>query len=463
MDEFDGADIIANSVTKYHKITEAHVRIDAAKKYHASGKYPYIDSKGGEQIIFFADIEPDTIFQTRAKGLVEEDKGFYLSDKFDFYGTVELVASNQFLTFDGATRIKHDCDQFAKNWLKFKTEIDPNNIQIPVSTDMSDLNGNPIAVGLVRRNAGDMDSINIYPAFLSALERPNDFVMFTSSGVLNYNEDAKEFRIANVDKLINREENGNYIALNTESCSMEGDGQVDMALNLPDVEFKPYGTVSYDAVTKSTTMNLSGGLEFFMDKKVIEMMAEDIKTTEGLGAIDFGRTTLKQAVTELVSKEEAENLKTEYTIKGPEAIKKLPKELSTAPVFFSNLRLEWNDRANGFVSKPITGVVALFGDPLFKDFTVRYLVKYSVEGGDFGTKMGYYIELPGKEDVPGNYYFFWFERRKNNTTVQINTTNKALQAYISELKDDKLKDKKLSFELRSQSDKLGTFKSDFGE
>lgn len=463
MDEMEGAEIVANSITKYHKITEAHVRIDAAKAYQASGKYPYIDSKGGEQIIFFADIKPDTAFQTRATGQIDEEKNFHLSDRFDFYGTVELMASDQFLTFDGATRINHDCDQFAKNWLKFRTEIDPNNIQIPVSTDMKDLNENAIAVGLVRRNAGDVDSLSIYPAFLSALERPTDFVMFTSSGVLNYNETAKEFRIASPEKLINREEKGNYVALHIESCSMEGDGMVDMQLNLPDVEFKPYGVVNYNAASKKTTMNLSGGLEFFMDKKVIEYIGEDIKSSEGLGNIDFPRTTLKQAITEQVSKEEAENIQTDYTIKGPEEIKKLPKEMGTSPFYLSNLKLEWNDRAGGLLSKPITGVVALFGDPLFKDFTVRLAIQYSVEGGQFGTKVGFLVELPGAEDRPGNTYFMSLERRKNNTSVFVYATNKELTNYMAELKDDKLKHKKVEVILTSKPGRLTQFRSLFGE
>ncbi|MCB9223217.1 MAG: hypothetical protein H6582_03485 [Crocinitomicaceae bacterium] len=462
MDELLNAEIVANFITKYHKITEAKVQVKAARDYHASGKYVYVDSRGGEQNIYFADIQPDTLFQTVAIGNIGEEANFHLSDKFDFYGKVELVAANQFLIFNGATRINHSCDQFAKNWLKFRAEIDPGNIQIPVDENMKDLNDNPIAVGLVRRNTMDFDSISIYPTFLSALERPGDFIMFTSSGVLNYNEDAKEFRIASPEKLINREEKGNYIALHIESCSMEGDGLIDLAINLPDVEMKTYGVVDYNAAKKTTTMNLSGGLEFYMDKKVIEFMAEDVKTTEGLGAIDFGRTTLKQAVSELVSKEEAENMKTEYTINGPEGIKKLPKEMSDAPIFLSNLRLEWNDRGKGLISKPITGLVSLFGDPLFKDFTVKFAVQYSVEGGNSGTKLGFLVELPGGEK-PGNYYFFAFERVKQTTALYIITSNKEVQEYIASLKEDKTKQKKLSFELRSKTDKMLQFKGLFGE
>lgn len=461
MDKLNNSRIVANFITKYHEIVEANVQILAAKEYQADGKYKYTDSQGGEQMIYFADIKPDTTDQTMAIGNVAEDAGFYLSDKFDFYGQVELYAANQFLIFNGATRIKHDCDQFAKNWLKFRTEIDPNNIQIPVEENMKDLNDNPIAVGLVRRNAGTYDSLGIYPAFLSALERPDDYVMFTSSGVLNYNEDSKEFRIASPEKLVNREENGNYIALHTGSCSMEGDGLVNLQLNLPDVEFKVYGVVDYNAAKKTTTMNLSGGMDFFMDKKVVDYIHEDIKTTEGLGAIDFNRTTLKQAISEQVSKEEAENIKTEYTIKGPDEVKKLPKEMATSPFYLSNLRMEWNDRAKGFLSQPITGLVAIYGDPLFKDFTVKLAVQYSVEGGQFGTKLGFLIELPGGEK-PGNYYFFRFERLKNTTVVNITTSNKEVQNYISELKDDKLKDKKLSFKLRSKTNYMLEFNGLFG-
>ena len=465
MDEFEGAEIVANSVTKYHKILEAHVGITARQAYQASGKYSYIDSKGEEQLIFFADIKPDTAFQTRAKGQIAEDAGFYLSEQFEFYGTVELAAQEQFLTFDGATRIKHDCPEFARNWLKFRTMIDPNNIQIPVSTEMTDLNGKPIAVGLVRRNTNIIENIEIYPTFLSALDSVNDFVMFTSHGVLNYNEDAKEFRIASPEKLIDRAEQGNYISLHTESCSMEGDGMVDMSMNMPDVEFKAYGVVNYNAASKKTTMNLSGGLEFYMEDKLLEFIVEDILGTEGLGAVDIGRTTLKQAITELTGDVEvAQDIEAKYlTEGGVEAIKKLPKEMESAPFFFTNMRMEWVPRANGLVSQPITGIVSASGKPLFKDFTVRIMIRYFSEGKSSGTQMGMLIELPGKDaESPGNTYFIALEGRgKAATNVYIYSTNKEMTNYLAELKSDKLKQKKVEIQSGAKPAKtrLGQFRS----
>lgn len=462
MEPFDNAKIVANFITKFHTITEAAVSITSANKYKASGKYPYKDSKGAEQIIFFANIAPnDTSFQTEALGTIDEATNFHLSDRFDFYGNVELRAAQEFLTFDGATRINHDCKQFAKNWLKFRTDIDPNNIQIPVSEKMTDLNGNPISVGIVKRNSNSPDSTGIYPTFLSALERPVDDVMFTSFGVLNYNEEAGEFRIASPEKLINRNEKGNYISLHTQSCSMEGDGLVDLAMNLPGVTFKSYGTFNYNASNRETSLNLSGGLNFHYDKKAMEYMSNGIFASEGISGVDWDRTTLSQAIKEEMGEEQADNMKADYTIGGLEKVR-MPKEFETYAVYLTNLRLKWNDRTNAFVSQPITGIVSLYGVPMLKDFTVRFAVEYYLRA-DYGTKMGFLVQLPGKDGVPGDFYFYAFQRFKKETGLKVYSSDKALQSYLGSLKEDKTKGKDMAFEFSAKyADPLGNFKSHWG-
>jgi len=151
MDPFEEATIIANFVTKYHTINNAYVEIFARRKYEAKGEYQYIDENEKEFVILFNSIHPDTAYQTVANGKILAKEDFKLSNEFEFYGEVNLNASHEFLNFDGATRITHECDQFAKNWMKFNADINPINIQIPVGENMKDLNGNDIAVGLILR------------------------------------------------------------------------------------------------------------------------------------------------------------------------------------------------------------------------------------------------------------------------------------------------------------------------
>jgi len=453
MDPLEKATIIANFITKYHTIIEAHVEIKARRDYEANGDYKYIDDKKTEQLIHFDKVNLDTAYQTVATGKITQDKQFKLSAQFDFYGSVNLKASSQFLDFDGATRINHDCNQFAKNWMKFRADIDPNNIQIPVNDNMKDLDGKDIAVGIILRNTSDYDSLGVYPAFLSSLENRGDKVLFTASGVLSYNDQAKEYRIASAEKLINRAEKGNYISLHTQSCSMKGDGIVDLAINVPDVELKTVGTIEYNMATQKTNMNLSGSLAHYYDEKAMEMMGTAILETQELTGVDFKRTTLEQSIKELVDEKSAENFKSDYTIKGE--VKRIPKEMQT-PIYFTNLRLEWDNRNKAFLSREITGIVNLYNTPIMKDFTVKFAIKYSVKNSDRGDKLMYKIDLPGNK-----YYFYDFQRIKKETRLQIFTSDKLLEAYLMEIKEDKKKQKKLSYEFSTKSIYLAQFGSLF--
>ena len=455
IDPMIDATIVANFITKYHTITNAYVEIKARRDYLASGDYKYIDSKNEEQSIHFDKITLDTAFQTSAAGKIESETNFKLSEQFDFYGDVYLKASTKFMTFDGATRINHNCSQFAKNWMKFRAEIDPNNILIPVNDNMQDLDGNDIAVGLILRNSSDYESLGVYPAFLSSLENKSDKVLFTSSGVLTYNSQSSEYRIAGTEKLINRSEKGNYISLHTKSCSMKGDGIIDLAVDIPDVELYTVGTVNYNAADNKTSMNISGSLSHYYDEKAMEFMSSAITQTNGLTGIDFNRTTLEQSIKELIDEKTAENYKSDYTIKGE--IKKIPKEMNK-PLYFTNVKLVWDDRSKAFVSKSISGIANLYDVPVMKDFTVKFAVSYSVTNADRGDKFMYLVDLPG-----GKYYYYHFERLKKASKLQVFTTDKLLEAYLQSLKEDKRKQKKLQYEFSNKTIYIAQFKSLFGE
>ena len=66
--------------------------------------------------------------------------------------------------------------------MAFMAEIDPKNIQIPVTNEMLDLDGNRISAGIVWRDSPATDSLELYPTFLSALVSKDDPIVMTSSG-----------------------------------------------------------------------------------------------------------------------------------------------------------------------------------------------------------------------------------------------------------------------------------------
>lgn len=155
------AKITANTVTKYYKLYNADVNITSRKNYTGSGYYDYIDELKTKRPIYFSNIRVDTTHQTFARTSISDSVNFELSPNFKYKGDVKLVASNPFLFFDGDVRIKHSCDKVKITWLKFASQVDPNNIAIPVSGQP--VNEDGVALSASPVLTANPDSTYIYP------------------------------------------------------------------------------------------------------------------------------------------------------------------------------------------------------------------------------------------------------------------------------------------------------------
>ena len=61
------AEIVANYVTKYHRIYDAKVDINARRDYVASGTIDYVDEDENKQQIYFSYIHLDTLIKQQQK------------------------------------------------------------------------------------------------------------------------------------------------------------------------------------------------------------------------------------------------------------------------------------------------------------------------------------------------------------------------------------------------------------
>ncbi len=445
MDKFFNARIVANYITKYHQFEKAEVEINARRDYTASGIYPYYDIDSNVYYIAMNDIKPDTSFQTRASGKVTEADNFKLSEKFDYYGDVAIRAANPLILFSGATRINHSCDKFDRNWMAFTSEIDPKNIQIPVGKSMKDLEGNPISAGIVWRDSPATDSLGLYPTFLSTLVDPSDPIVMTASGYLQFNEEANEFQIGSREKLINRLEVGNFIALHTESCSMNGDGEISLGMDFGDATVDAVGVVNYNQTTGETSMNVTARFDMALDKGMMQDVAERINGVEGLKPADFQSTTLDQAIRTWEDVKTAEDFKADFVTKGE--VKKVPKGLDYS-MTISGIRLSSfsGNQTTGLITNVQSAVlVNMFGKPVMKYVPFRAFFQqiYSGGGADKFTMM---IDIPGGRD-----YFMHYTMTKKDGTLYMKTGDTELSTTLSEMKEDKRKTKNFKYELTNNS------------
>jgi hypothetical protein len=450
MDEFEDAKIVANYITKYHTITNVKAQITARRAYTASGDYEYGIGEGKKQLIRLTEIKLDTSYQTIAKGAVEQDQNFKLSEQFNFYGETHLKAADPYLVFKGATKVNHDCDKFERNWMAFETSIDPENIQIPVSENMKDLDGNKITVGIQWRNSTNTDSVSLYPTFLSAVISDEDPEVISASGLLQYNASAKEFQIASKEKLINRSETGNYISLHTESCSMNGDGKISLGMEYGPLETEAVGIVNYNQETEQTDMNITLAIRAPFNEKEFENVAVKINNVEGLADADFNSTTLEQALVEWTDLKTADKIKSDYTLK--KEFKSVPKSMQDA-IILTGLRLtsytKSGDQQRGLkTSTAQAAIVNIYGEPVMKYVPTKF---FAEQRSNFGDRFGLMI------DVPGAYlYFFDYDYRKEGV-MNILSSDAEFNEEITDLKSDKKKSKKFIYDITKNS----AYKSQF--
>lgn len=454
IDPIPEAKIVANYITKYHTFVKAKVEITGRRAYTAVGDYPYFDSEGTLTFIPMSKIGLDTSYQTVATGEITQEQGFHLSNKFDFYGDLIVKASRPLVEYKGATKLNHSCVKFERNWLAFNAEIDPQAIQIPVSKEMKNLNGDRISAGIVWRDSRSTDSVRIYPTFLSSVIDKDDPAVLTASGVLQFDEATKEFQIGPKEKFLNPTEKGNIILLNSETCSMKGSGLIELGMNYGEVVVSTFGSASYNQSNGLTSMDVTMNIQMKVETKPFEEIAERIQLVPGIPFMDIEEANIEQALVEWESAVVADKFKSDYVIKGE--VKKMPASLSQG-ITFTGLKLQSFDsnreQERGLITSSREAVlVNIFDKPVFKEISVDAFFQKTYSGSQ-SDKFSLLFSVTG-----GSLYFMDYSMVKKDGELRMMSSDSGFKTAIDELKPEKRKSKNFSYGFTDQNVYIVKFK-----
>ena len=342
----ENAKIITNNTLKYHTIHTAKIDIYSKNNYKGSGNYDYIDQTGKTQIIHFNEIFVDTAIQTIANGNILEPDSFTLSPNYAYIGEVQLNSNQKLLTFSGATKISHNCKGISKNWLAFSSEIDPNNIFIPVKSQPTDINKNKLCAGIFIAN----DSIHIYPSFFSRRKTYSDTYILTADGYLYYDDNSGKYKVSNKEKLMNQNLPGNYLSLHKDICNVYGEGKIDLGVDLGQLKLTTVGNINHNLEKNETKLDVMLALDFFISDKTINIMGGEIDSITTLSAVDMSRKTYTKGLAELIGAEKARDFTSEIGL-----LKELPNEL-VHTILLTDLKLKWDDETNSYRSYGKIGI-----------------------------------------------------------------------------------------------------------
>jgi hypothetical protein len=348
MNLLENAKVLANQINRQYLIYNASIAVEGANDYHGSGYYDFLDAFGNSNLIHFDRIWVDTSILTMATGNVAEDDPFMLSPYFDFQGEVKLSADAAFLTFDGGTRLVHEC-AIDKSWLRFTSEIDPADIRIPVPEQMQNTALNKMFAGTMITR----DSTHLYSTFLSARRDYFDAGITSASGVLIYDPAKESYIISNPEKLADQTWPGSYLRLETESCQLYGEGPVNLNLDFGLVKMVSTGNATHKIAEDEFDTRLVLGLDFYFSEEALRVMGREIDSLPSLDPVDLTDPHYLLAMKDLLGRDMANRLERQVGLTG--AYEEIPPEWRHT-IFFNDLHLKWNQDARSFRYKGTVGI-----------------------------------------------------------------------------------------------------------
>jgi len=447
IDPLENAEILANYITKYHKFKNASITISGKRAYRGSGEYEYVDVDGALTTFTLKTIYLDNSFQTVADGSIPSSAGFQLSPRFLYSGNFSIKAAEPTIGFSGSTRLVHDCSDFERNWIVFKGQIDPKNVMIPIGENMKSDAGKPLASGIAWRSNTD-GTAKMYPVFLSEMLSADDKNLIAATGFLQYNYEANEYRISTKEKLVNRGEVGEYLALHTPTCGLNGDGKINLGLTTPGVDLDAVGIINYDPKTREVSMNLTLKVNMLFEQSALEKLGERIAVIPALSGMSVDnlklQTTLEQAFNTWGNKAVTDKFFSEYALRR--SVKKMPDELIST-LIFTNVRIFSIDsipQFSGFSSFTEDAMlVSFYGQPVMRMIPTELAFYRNDKGVDM---FGVYFFVPG-----ANNYFFFYQVNKKDGKLTFVTTDQDIRSRVNAVKPDKRKGKNYEYEVSTNT------------
>jgi len=418
MDKLENSAIVANFVTKYHNIYNANVEILAKREYKGKGDLDYIDETKRAQTIFLDEITIDSAYQTYGLGKIKETDGFQLSPHFDYYGDVELYSREKQLTFGGNVRIIHDCANLERNWMNFRASVDPKEIYIPVGDTLQNGIGRDIGAGV---RLTDEDPFEIYGTFLSEIKAKEDRPIVNAGGFLHFDKKKQQYQISNKEKLKQRNLPGDFISLNVKTCRFEGDGNIDMGIDVGQVKVKNVGSLLHLPDSAVTTTRSVSKVDFFFHDNSLERMAEEILAFPDQKPMKIGESKYDTYLREQLGLEKSDKLISELSIKGE--LKRLPAEVRGA-IVFGDLKLKWNDDEEQWESQGPISIATILKKPVFRELGGKVILRRK-RGGD---ELFIFIAINDN-----SYYYFNYARNY----MYAYSSDEEFNKQLLELKEDK--------------------------
>lgn len=198
-----------------------------------------------------------------------------------------------------------------------------------------------------------MDSIHIYPAFLSAQKSWADVGIVNSKGFLYYEKAKGRYLITSLEKLADPTLPGDLIAFDKNFCILSGEGKLNFGTKFDLVKQTGAGKIIHSLDSNEVNIEAILGFDFFFSPEALKIMSDEIRMMPTLKAVNLNSDLYNKGMKDLLGVEAAGQMKEDLDLYGTS--RNLPKEFNYE-LLLNDVNLYWNEASSSFRSKGKIGI-----------------------------------------------------------------------------------------------------------
>lgn len=417
---FERASIIASRQNRYHRFYNARVEVISGKDFQASGYYDFVNNTGTSIPLFFHNISPNTRQTTFAEKVFADSIPLLVHERVIFQGRMQIHADRQLADFRGFAKIVLDCEGFNPEWFSINQAVNPRQLMVEVGEQTRSTTNRQMKTGLMIA----MDSLHVYPAFLSMPKSFRDRPVTIAGGYLTFNNQWNRFEVTTSEKMGYRSLPHQLVTINALTCVMETEGTIDFGVDLGRTRPESFGFARHNPEDHSTELEVIIGLRFLFADRAMRQLSETIQSIPFIRLNpstrllqQFFRTTSESNLADFLASEASNN----------GSISRFPSSLMEDNLLLS-ANLRWDSATQSFIAGQSIGVMATAGQQIFKQIPARLEIKNQSRGGDSFTLL-----LLGRESTQNYLGSTWYFFQKRNNVMASLSSNQEFNDAISRM------------------------------
>lgn len=394
-------------------------KIFTGKKFKLSGALHFNGGKKADDLIFFNNIENSASgTYTVASAQIADTSSFQFNPWFDFYGETRFDSRRAYLRFNGFYQLTGEtCAGKPYPPIQTDTLQQAGQIALPFAPLLFGGGGKNIVSGLWMSRQGG----SFYGRFLGSPRDQRDEAVFSTRGIIRYNETQNRYEAGSLNVLSKPGTQGNFLSFNPSSCALEMKGRFNFRpLFAPEVNIQTTGSAWYFLKNDSLSSQLLLALNFPFTDKAWKAMETDLLAYDNPRiSIENGR--YRNQLIDLVGENNYEILVTD--LENP---KSRAKEVLNAKLVLSDINFTWDSVNQVFNSS-------------------GYLTLLYLDGVFIGRVMKGYVQLSKKANAredqlrillrPDDDYYYFFDLGRGNV-LRIYSSSKEFTDQVVAAKDE---------------------------